>query len=113
MDPKGFPAGDASLYRYVGNSPTNAIDPTGLDIVRIADDKVGTIIWTVDEGNSFWDRFGHGVWGASLNLTDVSIGILVRGGGAWPNPVHLAKLKDEFGGGYIRLLTLQDKARDL
>jgi hypothetical protein len=30
QDPLGFVAGDANLYRYVGNSPTNATDPTGL-----------------------------------------------------------------------------------
>jgi RHS repeat-associated protein len=30
-DPIGFSAGDANLYRYVGNSPTNATDPSGLD----------------------------------------------------------------------------------
>src|SRR5262249_27514185 len=29
-DPSGFGAGDANLYRYVGNSPTNATDPSGL-----------------------------------------------------------------------------------
>ncbi len=29
-DPIGFNAGDTNLYRYVGNSPTNAIDPSGL-----------------------------------------------------------------------------------
>jgi RHS repeat-associated protein len=28
-DPIGFDAGDANLYRYVGNSPPNATDPTG------------------------------------------------------------------------------------
>ncbi|MGH7927338.1 MAG: RHS repeat-associated core domain-containing protein, partial [Candidatus Binatia bacterium] len=31
QDPKGFAAGDVNLYRYVGNSPTNYTDPTGLD----------------------------------------------------------------------------------
>ena len=29
QDPKGFAAGDANLYRYVGNAPTIATDPTG------------------------------------------------------------------------------------
>jgi RHS repeat-associated protein len=29
-DPAGFSAGDANLYRYVGNSPVDKIDPTGL-----------------------------------------------------------------------------------
>jgi len=29
-DPEGFAAGDANLYRYVGNGPTNATDPSGL-----------------------------------------------------------------------------------
>ena len=30
QDPIGFEAGDANLYRYVGNQPTVRIDPTGL-----------------------------------------------------------------------------------
>jgi hypothetical protein len=30
QDPIGFAAGDANLYRYVGNKPSNATDPTGL-----------------------------------------------------------------------------------
>ncbi|REK17696.1 MAG: RHS repeat-associated core domain-containing protein [Planctomycetota bacterium] len=29
-DPIGFAAGDANLYRYVGNGPTNGVDPDGL-----------------------------------------------------------------------------------
>ena len=28
--PRGFAAGDNNLYRYVGNAPTNATDPSGL-----------------------------------------------------------------------------------
>jgi len=31
-DPIGFAAGDANLYRYCGNSPTNATDPSGMII---------------------------------------------------------------------------------
>jgi RHS repeat-associated protein len=30
QDPTGFVARDADLYRYVGNNPTNDVDPTGL-----------------------------------------------------------------------------------
>ncbi len=30
-DPIGFAAGDANLYRYVGNGATYAVDPTGLE----------------------------------------------------------------------------------
>ena len=29
QDPTGFSSGDSNLYRYTGNSPTNATDPTG------------------------------------------------------------------------------------
>ncbi len=31
VDPTGFDGMDANTYRYVGNSPTNAVDPSGLD----------------------------------------------------------------------------------
>ena len=34
QDPISFNAGDANLYRYVGNSPTNATDPSGLETWR-------------------------------------------------------------------------------
>jgi hypothetical protein len=30
QDPEGFLAGDPDLYRYVGNDPTNEIDPSGM-----------------------------------------------------------------------------------
>src|SRR5262249_399825 len=32
-DPLGFAAGDTNVYRFVGNGPTNATDPSGLDMV--------------------------------------------------------------------------------
>ena len=35
QDPIGFAAGDANLYRYVGNSPTTYTDPTGLEEASI------------------------------------------------------------------------------
>ena len=36
-DPLGFEGGDQNLTRYVGNSPTNATDPSGLFIVPVFD----------------------------------------------------------------------------
>jgi hypothetical protein len=33
-DPLGFAAGDANLYRYVGNDPINDVDPSGLIDVK-------------------------------------------------------------------------------
>ena len=38
-DPIGFTAGDTNLYRYVGNSPTNATDPSGLEWTNQAAEK--------------------------------------------------------------------------
>jgi RHS repeat-associated protein len=35
-DPLGLTAGDSNLYRYVGNSPANAADPSGLAGVTVA-----------------------------------------------------------------------------
>jgi len=35
--PLGFYGGDSNLYRFVGNDPTNATDPSGLKMVRIRD----------------------------------------------------------------------------
>jgi uncharacterized protein RhaS with RHS repeats len=34
-DPVGFEAGDANLYRYVLNNPTNLTDPNGLEALAI------------------------------------------------------------------------------
>jgi uncharacterized protein RhaS with RHS repeats len=31
VDPLGFAAGQENLYQYVGNDPTNATDPIGLE----------------------------------------------------------------------------------
>jgi uncharacterized protein RhaS with RHS repeats len=42
QDPIGFGGRDANLYRYVANSPTNTIDPTGL-----------VVYWAVRDLDSF------------------------------------------------------------
>ena len=48
-DPAGFTAGDENLYRYVGNSPVDSTDPTGL----CADSPTGQ---GDDSGPMTWDR---------------------------------------------------------
>jgi RHS repeat-associated protein len=40
QDPLGFGAGDANLYRYVGNRPTRQTDPTGLNSLALATQNV-------------------------------------------------------------------------
>jgi RHS repeat-associated protein len=47
-DPLGFVAGDANMYRYVGNAATNAIDPWGL--------KPGDKFNTMDEAAIDWGK---------------------------------------------------------
>jgi RHS repeat-associated protein len=37
VDPIGFAGGDANIYRFVGNSPTNLVDPSGLFSMGFAD----------------------------------------------------------------------------
>lgn len=34
-EPLGFEAGDANFYRYVGDDPTNATDPSGLKFEQL------------------------------------------------------------------------------
>jgi RHS repeat-associated protein len=49
-DPIGFTAGDANLYRYVGNNSVNATDPTGLLVDAVYDITKGTL--TVTDRNT-------------------------------------------------------------
>jgi RHS repeat-associated protein len=42
-DPIGLAGGDVHLYRYVGNSPANGTDPSGLIVVRGVDDGVTSL----------------------------------------------------------------------
>ena len=41
QDPKGFAAGQSNLYVYCGNSPTNATDPSGLNVYLIVSSHGG------------------------------------------------------------------------
>jgi len=51
-DPIGFAAGDANLFRYVGNSVTNAGDPTGL----VGPVDTGPFVRSLDSLESFETR---------------------------------------------------------
>jgi RHS repeat-associated protein len=44
-DPTGFSAGDPDLYRYVGNRPANATDPSGLDDLKPVRPPFGSPYW--------------------------------------------------------------------
>ncbi len=49
QDPKGFAAGDTNLYRYVGNSPTIRIDPSGLKWVWPWDPRANWSDWRIGQ----------------------------------------------------------------
>jgi RHS repeat-associated protein len=68
-DPLGFAAGDVNLYSYVGNSPTNGIDPMG----TCGADAV------VDAGFILWDLWGlfTGRKGAGTDLLLDAAGLLI------------------------------------
>jgi len=54
QDPLGFGGGDTNVSRYVGNSPTNYTDPTGLDYIKSVELDDGTVsLFYVDEQGIF------------------------------------------------------------
>jgi hypothetical protein len=64
QDREGFLAGDPDLYRYVGNNPTNEIDPSGTIEVHPSGPP-GTVVGTVTNidtklADSTIDNFGSG-----------------------------------------------------
>ncbi|REJ67373.1 MAG: RHS repeat-associated core domain-containing protein [Planctomycetota bacterium] len=88
-DPIGFAAGDANLYRYVGNGPTNGVDPTGLDYVTSGGGKV---YWQTEEDGYTYnpDRARH------------EIGSMGQDG--------VVTLNEEYGGGRRHIDDLRDSA---
>ena len=55
-DPIGFAAGDVNLYRYVGNSPVNWVDPWGLDWLQNLSDFSAGFGDTLTFGITRWIR---------------------------------------------------------
>ncbi len=48
-DPMGLRAGDANFYRYVGNQPTGAVDPSGLIAPIVAGAAIGGVVLLCDD----------------------------------------------------------------
>ena len=74
QDPIGFAAGDANLYRYAGNDPTNATDPNGQK--SVADQVKGLLDpapWASGSMriNVVVPRFGGRVFNATLTISAV------------------------------------------
>src|SRR5262249_41688229 len=52
-DPYGFAAGDYNLKRYVGNGPTNATDPSGLELLAYKERTAREYLtWLSGKGSS-------------------------------------------------------------
>lgn len=66
-DPLGYDAGDANLYRYVGNGPTNGTDPSGffeIEFIRVR----GTDAWTDEQIKAVNDQIAKFSRMIALNI---------------------------------------------
>ena len=86
QDPMGFAAGDANLYRYVDNSPTNGVDPSGHMHPAIAGGVIGAatgfIVGMTMQGINWWNGgvfdpwavvYSTGIGGLTGFLTGVGV----------------------------------------
>ncbi|HUT92888.1 MAG TPA: RHS repeat-associated core domain-containing protein [Thermoguttaceae bacterium] len=101
-DPIGFAAGDANLYRYCGNSPTNATDPSGKIVPLIImamlygtykanqaeaqydeiSQMYGKAEWTQEDAAHFRELSESAQWNsATANITAVAGGAYLAGMG--------------------------------
>jgi len=65
QDPIGFAAGDANLYRYVGNGPTTKTDPSGLQ-------SPGEQPWYSDSG---WDYLNPWAYNFPIGQRSIADGV--------------------------------------
>lgn len=69
-DPMGFAAGDTNLYRYVGNAPTNFVDPTGLfgsDYIAAPGGNASDFIGPPSRWRTYW----YYLWNPSEQDSDI------------------------------------------
>jgi RHS repeat-associated protein len=83
QDPLAFGGGDTNLYRADGNAPTDVIDPSGLDSIRVNGNQVFWVIqgswWNTISvpvgtlGPSYTAGFAATSWGAASPITAQSV----------------------------------------
>ncbi len=80
VDPSGFNAGDANLYRYVGNGPTNYVDPSGLcgqsrdwlDLYANCFNKIFGSWWSKTAGSTIYETLTDSGLASNDQLSDMS-----------------------------------------
>jgi RHS repeat-associated protein len=125
-DPIGFAAGDGNLSRYVGNSPVNRTDPSGLDwfsdLKNTVSDPIGSIKnrarkMSIKERQSSFTQSNYLVWKPFLSQafkgskqhTEKFMDYYFNGSNNKP-PFDLAKEGLLDGGNGIKTITLIKKA---
>ncbi len=107
------PAGDANLYRYVGNRPTNAVDPSGLATRERVEEE--SLVYTCNCG---WVDTGHltefgivnKVRGRKTGLKSISRnGYKISGTGSSDAPFYLPYFVGYYARDYFVATTLGDK----
>jgi RHS repeat-associated protein len=98
-DPWGFAAGDTNLYRYVGNSPTNAVDPSGnvaetvWDVIAIGLDigAIGVDIYNIATTGNGWGDLAWDVGGLVIDIGATLLPFVPGGAGVAMRATRAAK----------------------
>jgi len=98
-DPIGFDAGDTNLYRFVGNGPVNAVDPSGLEESfgnsgwwpwNWLDDTIDDAQTIINAGSTVDDNFNRNV-GYRWDPFDPNAPIVTHAGIIYPGGKPLTK----------------------
>ena len=127
-DPIGFAAGDANLSRYVGNNVTGAVDPSGLDTLRIGNSMRGEVIWDAPQDSpAWWYPIYEGLTGQQRASKTFDVGTIEIGDGSFVKGLSdaidlgstndlkgyakVVNVSDEYGGGQVPYRELQAAVR--